>query len=225
MKSLILLIAFLAASGVHGFGETLKEMYDKAPSAYGYDRYIELETGVIYTGGLYIGKAFNRITARFDGEDGEDVMIAGNGAILDLKGQEICISYCENKLDIVDCIVLNGNIRFRGIDFPGFKAWPLGSVRYVTFYKPHDYGVRLFGCGQDIQIERCIVVDAVCTGPGFMYLNGCSNDWLPTGSSIAFSAFFGTYGMPYVADNWSYHHDPDANADPERHFCLLCEYG
>ena len=35
---------------------TLKEAYDSAPSQAGYDKYLELETGVTYTGGLLIGK-------------------------------------------------------------------------------------------------------------------------------------------------------------------------
>ncbi len=47
------------------FATTLKEMHDAASPAMGYDRYIVLETGVTYTGGLLIGGTFNRITAQF----------------------------------------------------------------------------------------------------------------------------------------------------------------
>ncbi|MHC4942533.1 MAG: hypothetical protein ACYTG7_05875 [Planctomycetota bacterium] len=202
---------------------TLKEMYDQAPALHGYDRYIELETGVVYTGGLYIGQTFNRITAEFQGR-GENVRIVGNGAILDLEGGEICISYCSHELSIDDCVILNGDIRYRGIE-AGIYEYPTGFVRHVTFYRPHDYGVRIFAAGADISLEWNIIVDCQDTGGDFMYLNGNKNDWLPTGASIVFSGIIGTFGVPVVKDNWSYHTDPDVNADPLRHFTLLCEYG
>ena len=84
-----------------------------APKHQGRDVFVvELEAGVTYTGGLYIGKVFNRINALFEGV-GHDVRIVGNGAILDLEGGEICISYCGNTLDIDDCVIVNGNIRYR----------------------------------------------------------------------------------------------------------------
>jgi hypothetical protein len=221
----VLLIGFLAILGSRAHPATLKEMYDKAPAAHGYDRYIELETGITYTGGLMIGRTFNRITAEFEGDECLDVRIRGNGAILDLRGEEICISYCKNRLDIDDCVILNGGIRFRGMNSSTFQEQPAGSVRYITFYRPEDYGVRLLGAGQDILIERNITAGTKDTGPDFNYLSGYPNDWLPTGVNYAFSAFQGVYGFPTARDNWSYHYDPAANADPIRHFGLLCEFG
>ncbi len=202
---------------------TLKEMYDAAPPGQGFDKLIRLETDVVYTGGLYIGKTFNRINATFDGDEGKDVRIEGNGAILDLEGGEICISYCSKRLEIDDCVIINGDIRYRGIEEGAFVAKPRGSVTYVTFYEPHDYGVRVFFCGNGITIERNIIVDAADTGYDFLYLSGYASTYLPTGHSVAFSGM--GYGTPYVADNWSYHSDPEANSDPMRHFSLLCEYG
>ncbi|MBU0753607.1 MAG: hypothetical protein KJ645_00605, partial [Planctomycetes bacterium] len=213
MKSLVSIAFLLPILYSSALAVTLKEMYDTAPAASGYDRYLELETGVTYTGGLYIGLTFNRITAEFMGE-GEDVRIKGNGAILDLQGGEICISYCGNELVIDDCIILNGNIQYRGL--PGKPdQFPVGSVRYVTFYNPHDYCVRIFSTGTGVTVERNICMNTVYTGPGFMYLTGRLNDWLPTGASVAFSAFTSTYGMPWVARNWTYHTDPAANADSQ----------
>lgn len=202
---------------------TLKEMYDLAGPASGYDKYIELQTGEVYTGGLYIGLTFNRITAEFEGDEEYDVGIKGNGAVLDLQGGEICISYCENRLDIDDCIIINGDIRFRGVSGSGYNAKPTGSVEYVTFYKPHDYCVRIYGCGDNVNVERNIFVDAVDTGSDFMYISGYAMEWLPTGVSLSSSAQ--GYGTPSVKHNWSYHNDPAANADLLRHFSLLCEYG
>jgi hypothetical protein len=151
------------------------------------------------------------------------VFIKGNGAILDLEGGEICISYCTNRLDITNCVILNGNIRYRGRSDPPIIDKPGGSVRYVTFYGCDDYGVRIFGCGDDVLVERCIVMDTVDTGPDFMYISGYQNDWLPTGGCFAFSGL--GYGTPTLKDNWTYFTDPVTNSDGLRHFVKLCEYG
>lgn len=223
MKRLALLAGILLVCSPAALCATLKEMYDTAPPGSGYDKLIELRTGVVYTGGLYIGKTFNRITAQFEGDEEIDVRIVGNGAVLDLQGGEICISYCTNRLDIDNCVIINGNIRYRGMEDGPIEIKPTGSVRYITFYKPHDYAIRIFGCGDNIVVERNIFVDTVETGPDFMCWTGYSNSWLATGSGLAFSA--SGYGFPEAVDNWSFQSDPGANADPLRHFVLLCEYG
>jgi hypothetical protein len=218
-------LPFLAAclallTGPFAAATTLEEMYDRAGPEQSYDKYLTLETGVTYTCGLWIGGTFNRITAEFE-PGGADVRIVGNGAILDLQGEEICLAYCNNRLDIDDCIIINGDVRFRGYQEGGYHLVPKGSVRYVTFYTPHDYGVRLFGCGEGILVERNIIVDAVDTGPDFMYLTGMPSPWLPTGPNFSVSL-----QQPFeLYENWSYHSDEEANADPVRHFCVLCDYG
>jgi hypothetical protein len=221
MRVIVFAFCIQLLIGPQAFSASLKEMYELALPASGYDKYLVLETGVTYTGGLWIGGTFNRITARFEGLGG-DVYIAGNGAILDLQGEEICLAYCNNRLDIENCVIINGNVRYRGYDDATTYLVPEGSVRYVTFYKPHDYGVRLFHCGAGILVERNIVVDAVDTGPDFMYLTGIPNDWLATGASFALSLAAGSYE---VFENWSYHSDPAVNPDPLRHFVVLCDYG
>jgi hypothetical protein len=195
-------------------------MYDLAGPAQGYDKYIVLDTGVTYTGGLWLGATFNRITAQFEGPT-ESVRIVGNGAILDLRGGELTIAYCQGRLDIDDCVVLNGDIDFRGYLEGENDLRPQGSVRYVTFYRPHDYGVRLFGCGAGILIERNIVVDAVRTGDDFMFLTGVAHPWLPTGAGFCGSI---QNPLPFY-DNWSYHTNPLVNSDPLRHFLVLCDFG
>lgn len=214
----LLCIAALSASGARA--DSLRRMYDLAPPAAGYDKCLVLETGVTYTGGLWIGATFNRITAEFEGL-GADVRIVGNGAVLDLQGGEICIAYCTNRLDIEDCVILHGDVKYRGYDGDGLGLIPAGSVRFVTFYQPHDYGVRVFRCGETVLIERNIVVDAVNTGPDFMYLTGIASDWLPTGASFSLSL----QGGPSAFHNWSYHSDPATNADLLHHFSVLCDYG
>ena len=93
-------------------------------------------------------------------------------------------------------------MKFRGYQDANTTLTPEGSVRYVTFYEPVDYAVRLFGTGQGIVIENNIVVDTVDTGPDFMYLTGYSSGWLPTGASFALSLQDGNRNL---FDNWSYH--------------------
>jgi len=204
---------------------SLKQVYEAAPANAGYDKYLELETGQTYTGGLLIGNIFNPITAELEGNEGLDVKILGNGAILDLQGEQICISYCSNILEIENCIILNGNIRYRGINLTDELIEPTGYVQYCTFYQPHDYAVRIFGAGDGIRIERNIFVDAVDTGDDFTYINGSPLEWLPTGANVAISIFYSTYGIPELLDNWSFHDHPGVNSEPIRHFVELCEYG
>ncbi|RLI62992.1 MAG: hypothetical protein DRO88_10975 [Promethearchaeia archaeon] len=224
MKKILLLIFLLIlVSSAHSI--TLKEIYQTAPAQGVYDKYLVLETGVTYTGGLLIGKIFDPVIADLSGPEGLDVRIEGNGAILNLEGEQISISYCNNKLDIDNCIIINGNIRYRGINNPTGTEIPTGYVQYCTFYQPQDYAIRLQGAGDDILLERNIFVDAVDTGDDFTYLTGVPMEWLPTGSNVAISIFYGTYGIPILLDNWSYHSDEEINVDSTRHFVELCEYG
>jgi len=199
---------------------TLKEMYAAAGPAAGFNRYIELSAGTIYTGGLLIGRIYDPVIAEFIGED-ESVRIAGNGAILDLQGEQICISYTNGALDIDDCVVINGNIRYRGMEDDNFSALPVGSVRYVTMYQPHDFGIRLHNCGEGITIHHNIIVDAIDTGYDFISYSGFDNSWLPTGVNVAASGQYSQMGVLPVTDNWSYHSDPEANTDMMRHIGFL----
>ena len=107
---------------------SLREAYEAATPGSGYDRVITLQTGQVYTGGLLIGPVLSPRGWGLEGEPGEDVKIIGNGAILDLRGEQICISYCDNRLDIEDCVILRGNVRFRGIDTFDHYEIPTGSI-------------------------------------------------------------------------------------------------
>lgn len=223
MKTKFLIIFVLAISSLNA--NTLRKAFEIAGSQAGYDKYLELETGVTYTGGLIIGKILDPELDELVGNEGLDTRIAGNGAILDLQGEEICISYCNNVLDIDNCIIINGNIRYRGLVDGDFTPIPEGFVEYCTFYQPHDYAIRLQGAGNNIRLERNIFIDALDTGFDFTYISGSSAEWLPTGSNVAISLFYGTYGIPELLDNWSYHTKEDNNNDLKKHFVQLCEYG
>ncbi len=199
---------------------SLKEVYDIAPAFGEYDKYLVLETGVIYTGGLLIGKVYERMNLALSQEEGKDVRIVGNGAILDLQGEQICISFCNNRLDIENCVIINGGIRFRGMFVYPEEYRPTGSVEYCTFFQPHDYAIRLVGEGDFINIERNIFIDAVDTGCDFNYITGKSMEYLPTGINVAIG-----YGYTFLLDNWSFHSNQIINADMINHFAGFCDDG
>jgi len=201
---------------------TLKEAFEASLPASGYDRYVELESGETYTGGLLIGRIFSPVTNRFImEEEGQDVKIVGNGAILDLQGEQICLSYCNNRLDIEDCIIINGNVRFRGDNSQDLPLHPVGSVRFVTFHQPHDYGVRLQGAGAGILIERNIFVDTVDTGLDFVPSTGIEGSLIPTGTAVAASVQVGDYGYPDIRENWTFFQNPPVNDIPLHHYSFL----
>jgi len=214
---LVLLGAALAASGT-----TLREAFEAAGPGGGFDKLVVLETGRIYTGPLHIGPTLPCYSSVLVGDEGLDVRIAGNGALLDLEGGQLCMSYCNNRLEVEDCVVLNGNIRYRGLTWEHDVYLPDGLVRHVTFYDPHDFGIRFQRTGPGIRTERNMVVNAVDTGYDFIYITGIASEWLPTGSSFAPGV---AISLPEMVENWSWHEDPGTNADPIRHFMLLCDYG
>ncbi|MBU1700977.1 MAG: hypothetical protein KJ970_20875 [Candidatus Eisenbacteria bacterium] len=216
-RAMIGLLAAAALIPSMGGATTLQEAYETAGPASGYDKYIELESGRIYTGSLMIGPSLVPYTGILAGGPGRDVRIIGNGAIIDLQGGQLCISYCENRLDIDDCVVINGSIKFRGLT--GIvNILPTGSVRHVTMFKPHDYGIRLQRAGAGITIERNLVVSAVDTGNDFIYTTGISMEWLPTGTNISTGW---AAGWADIVDNWSYHIDPEDNDEMLAHFSFL----
>lgn len=200
---------------------SLREVYEAAPAQDGYDRVLTLETGRLYTGGLLIGPVWDDDRQRFVGGAGADVRIEGNGAILDLRGQQLVISFCDRRLDVVDCIITGGGIRFRGDLAPEIDRAPRGSVRHCTFWRPQDYAVRLQGAGDGVVLERNIVVDPVDTGEDYLIWSGASGANLPTGLAMGLSVQTATFGEPLVRENWTWLSDPQLNADPLHHFGFL----
>jgi predicted outer membrane repeat protein len=223
VKKICLISLLLFCFSLHNL--SLQEVYEQAGPSEEYDKFLSLETGQTYQGGLLIGKIFDPISQELQGSEGVDVKILGNGAILDLEGQQIAISYVFNRLDIEDCIILNGNIRYRGDHGLIPDESPYGTVKHVTFYKPHDYAVRMQGAGGNINVTKNIIVDTQNTGWDYIAYTGLSNDWLPTGNCIAISDFIGWYGLPSLTENWTYFSDEEVNADTLRHYVSLCEYG
>lgn len=219
MKYLSILILLLS---LQLFSITLKEVYDQAPSQGNFDKYIELETGQIYTGGLLMGKFFNPWSREFEGDE-LNVKIVGNGAIVDLQGQEICIKYVDNRLEVEDIILVNGGVKFHGAGIEDERVRPEGYVKYATIYKPMDYGIRFFGAGGEIAIENNIIQDVYGTGDDFLEFHGMMMYWLPTGNMVVGSIFTSWNGTPTIRSNWTYF--SDGTTDLIDHYAQFCDEG
>ena len=201
-------------------GTSLKEVYDSSEGNGLYNRELVLNTGEIYTGSLLIGGLFDHNTGTFSDTLGENVNIIGNGAILDLEGGFITIQYTNKRLDITDCVIVNGGVKFRGAT-TGPNLIPQGSVSYVTFYHAEDYAIRIHSAGAGISISNNIFVDTYSTGDDFVNFTSQTLEWLPTGYNMVSTIFLETYGIPMISDNWSYFSDWRLNQDPLRHYGLF----
>ena len=133
---------------------------------------------------------------------GANVSIIGNGAILDLQGGVITIQYTDKRLDITDCVIINGGVKFRGSTV-GTNLIPRGSVSHVTFYQAEDYAIRIRCAGAGISITNNIFVDTYGTGDDFVNYTSETLEWLPTGHNLVTTIFVETYGAPEINDNWS----------------------
>ena len=137
---------------LHLFSITLNEAYFQAEGNAEYEKILQLTSGVTYTGSLYLGRTFVPFINQISGEDIGNIKIEGNGAILDLQGGELTFAYTESRFDVENLIIINGNIRYRGMNNEEITAMPTGSVKYCTFFKPKDFAIRLYGCGDGIGI-------------------------------------------------------------------------
>ena len=187
----IFLISILFFS-ISIYSTTLQEMYDNAQSGSGYYKYIELETGTTYTGGFEL--------EALDGDPHQDVAIIGNGAVIDMDSSMILFSNIAGRLDIENCVIINGQIRYKSHDVYASpdSIKPTGSVKYVTFYHAYSYAVRLQGTGEGILLERNLASSTVFTG------NENQSGNMPTGISFAYSVTEDQFGTPEIIDNWSF---------------------
>ena len=113
-------------------------MYDNASNESGYDKYINLNSGEVYTGGIGI----------YDGT----VFINGNGAIIDLQNQNGLWVYSDNysdaTLDIQYCSIING--AYESVIYSGDAT---GSIRNCNFIN-NDIGIKIYDTS-DINITNC----------------------------------------------------------------------
>ena len=128
--SLLILPFFLKAN-------TLQNMYNQANSGLGYERLIELERGMIYTGGLVISD--------------ETVGIKGRGAIIDLQGSSISVNGVS-VIEIDGCIIINGNNGLYAQDEVRAR------ITQCTFYN-NDIGIHFMSEAGAIEVVNTILAN------------------------------------------------------------------
>ena len=132
MKFLLIILSCLNAI-------TLQEVFDNASPANGYDKYLELETGMIYTGGIGI----------YEG----DVFIDCKEAIINLEdGNGIWIYADEeypSSLEIKNCSIING--QYYGLSFGGTS---IGDIKNCNFLDT-NFGLKLFDYST-VNVINCI---------------------------------------------------------------------
>ena len=132
MKFLLIILSCLNAI-------TLQEAFDNATPANGYDKYLELEAGIIYTGGIGI----------YEG----NVFIDCRDAIIDLEdGNGIWIYADEqypSSLEIQNCSIING--QYYGLSFGGTS---IGNIKNCNFLDT-SFGLKLFDYST-VNVTNCI---------------------------------------------------------------------
>ena len=132
MKFLLIILSCLNAI-------TLQEAFDNASPSNGYDKYLELEAGMIYTGGIGI----------YEG----NVFIDCKEAIIDLEdGNGIWIYADEqypSSLEIQNCSIING--QYYGLSFGGTS---IGNIKNCNFLDT-SFGLKLFDYST-VNVTNCI---------------------------------------------------------------------
>ncbi|MFH0776997.1 MAG: right-handed parallel beta-helix repeat-containing protein [Candidatus Eisenbacteria bacterium] len=123
---------------------SLQSAYDAASALSTYDKYVVLEAGARYTGGLALTY-------------GTNTCIKGNGAVIDLEGGIILIQGTTTNLDIDHCSIVNGgNPELRtgngALHFLGGS----GNVHNNTFYM-NTVGIRVYSS----QAHSVIIVNNI----------------------------------------------------------------
>ena len=131
------------------FGATLQEAFEAAEPGNGYDKYISLDSDIIYTGGIGV----------FEG----DVMIAGNGAVIDLEdGTGIWVygdEYYPASLDVEYCTIIYG--AYSAVSYGGTSTGSLNNINFVR----NDFGVKLYDFTH-VEIRNCNFVENTTYGLG-----------------------------------------------------------
>ncbi|PID26886.1 MAG: hypothetical protein CR982_08150 [Candidatus Cloacimonadota bacterium] len=192
MKSIIIILSALLTSL---FPISLEEAWNSSGSNNGYDKYVELEEGVIYTGGLNLTDL-----------GGFSTKIIGNGAVIDLQGETIrADEWSSSELSIYNCAITNGSVWFEGKD----SEKPFGTVENVTFYNSKGYAIRIKNTGEDVVIKNCILSETRID-------DGSGNS--PDGINLAFSN--SDANLPTIENNWSYQ-ETQSPEDYSVHFSKL----
>ena len=145
IKLIIIIFSFISAL----FSTTLQEAYNQANQYGDYDKYVILDQGTTYTGGLGI----------YEG----NVYIDCNGATIDLQtGQGIWVYADEqypSSLDIQECSITNG--LYYGLSYGGTSS---GNVINCNFHST-NFGIKLFD-DTNVYITNSIFINQQSMGIG-----------------------------------------------------------
>ena len=130
--SLITVLHISLAEGI-----TLQSVFDSSGPGNGYDIYVVLERGMIYTGGVGI----------YEG----NVLIEGNGAVVDLEGGTGIWVYGDeiipSNVDIEYITLMNGE--WYGVFYGGTATGEITNCNFIN----NGYGVQLYDFAE-IQIKN-----------------------------------------------------------------------
>ena len=168
--SLITVLHISLADGI-----TLQSVFDSAEPGNGYDKHVVLARSEIYTGGLGI----------YEG----DVLIDGNGAVVDLEGGTGIWVYGDEiipaNLDIQYITLLNGE--WYGVFYGGLATGNITNCNFIN----NGYGVQLYDFAE-IQIKNSNFVENLYYGVALVtttplcnvnYCNAWGNGEAPWGEN------------------------------------------
>ena len=122
-----------------GFSSSLQEVFDNAESLHGFDKYLILEEGETYTGGIGI----------YEGR----IFIEGNGAIIDFEyGGGIWVyadQYNPAHLEIEYANIIDG--AYYGVSYAGTATGKIENCNLIN----NDFGLKFF---DTVQVEEKIVI-------------------------------------------------------------------
>ena len=156
-------------------GITLQSVFDTSEPGNGYDKHVVLARSEIYTGGLGI----------YEG----DVLIDGNGAVVDLEGGTGIWVYGDEiipaNLDIQYITLLNGE--WYGVFYGGTATGNITNCNFIN----NGYGVQLYDFAE-IQIKNSNFVENLYYGVALVsttplcnvnYCNAWGNGEAPWGEN------------------------------------------
>jgi hypothetical protein len=156
-------------------GITLQSVFDSSSPGNGYDKYVVLEHDMIYTGGVGI----------YEG----NVLIEGNGAIIDLEGGTGIWAYGDEviptNLDMEYFTLMNGE--WYGVFYGGLATGNITNCNFIN----NGYGVQLYDFAE-IQIKNSNFVENLYYGVALVtttplcnvnYCNAWGNGEAPWGEN------------------------------------------
>ena len=118
---------------------TLQEAYDQSEPYMNFDKYIMLDSDIVYTGGLGI----------YEG----NIFIDCNGAVIDLEGGTGIWAYADSQnpsnLNIQHCTITNGE--YYGLSFGGQSSGNIINCNFINT----NFGLKLFD-ESNVDITNCI---------------------------------------------------------------------